>query len=97
MSTCWKCGKVLPDGQVECEPGECGVPEETNVQSIIDALRAQGQPIDWGKVTCFADLVKIMSVWMFAVMSDGRRQREFQIRRLKRSAKFFKANPRFLL
>ncbi len=63
MSTCWKCGKVLPDGQVECEPGECGVPEETNVQSIIDALRAQGQPIDWGKVTCFADLVKIMSVF----------------------------------
>ncbi len=42
-------------------------------------------------------LFLINFIWMFAVMSDGRRQREFQIRRLKRSAKFFKANPRFLL
>jgi hypothetical protein len=63
MSNCWKCGRELPEGQVECESGECGVPEETSVERVIEALRSQGQPIVWSKVTCFADLVKIMSVF----------------------------------
>jgi hypothetical protein len=26
MSNCWKCGRDLPDGQVECEPVCGGVP-----------------------------------------------------------------------
>jgi hypothetical protein len=42
-------------------------------------------------------LFLINAVWTIALLRDDRRQNELHIRQLKRSAKFFKSNPRFLL
>ncbi len=69
MSNCWRCGRELPDGQVECEEDCPG--ERENAHRALARLFQQDQrnfyrrtvTIDWDKVTCFADLKEIFRVF----------------------------------
>lgn len=59
MSNCWKCGKELPEPQVECEDGCPLSPEELErtTQKIFSALtgRLQLYKLDWSKLTTLED------------------------------------------
>ena len=89
MSECYKCGRQLTDGQVECDPPCFGNPEE-HVQftdeQIIEAIRRQEArevEIDWAKVRTFEDLKEIIQF----VYDDIR---------VERGTPAFKALRRFL-
>ena len=43
MSSCWRCGKDLPEGQVECENG-CGSDVKDKGSIICFHLEAQADP-----------------------------------------------------
>jgi len=66
MSECWKCGKALPEGLVECEDG-CEPTAEFNPddpEQMAEAekdFRENWMQIDWSKVTTLADLIAILS------------------------------------
>jgi hypothetical protein len=69
MNECYKCGRELPDGQVECQPvctrnGTDGLTDE----DIADAIRnyeADTVQIDWDKVVTLEDLKLIMREVMY--------------------------------
>ena len=74
MSSCYKCGRELPDGNVECEygcnQGSRAIEQSFNQeqaslaqkQAMAAELLKNSRPIDWSKVKTVADVVLIMSV-----------------------------------
>jgi hypothetical protein len=63
MSSCWKCGRDVPEGQVECEYG-CGDPVNDKVrEGLMRLFRDSSVEIDWNKVTCLADLIALLRVF----------------------------------
>jgi hypothetical protein len=63
MSTCWKCGQNLSEGQVECENG-CGAefPTDAQVDEALRRIRANTADVDWSKVQTVEDMREILSV-----------------------------------
>lgn len=64
MSSCWKCGKQLPEQQTECEYG-CGKDSFPTDDQIKQAMRRQDAltvMIDWDKVQSFDDMKELLSI-----------------------------------
>jgi len=69
MSACWKCGKELPEGQVECEKGNHTVaheragadPSDAEIKEAFRRVQDKCALIDWDKVNSFEDLRAIMA------------------------------------
>lgn len=63
MSSCWKCGKKVSEGQTECEYG-CGKAEhDAQVQRVAALIKAsEFVPIDWDKVKTIDDFRTVLSV-----------------------------------
>jgi hypothetical protein len=59
MSSCWKCGRELPEGQTECEHG-CQ-PAELKTKEH-EARFFDFAYVDWKKVKTLPDLIRVMSV-----------------------------------
>jgi hypothetical protein len=60
MTTCWRCGKEIPEDIIEC-------PEHCSTQVTF----SHGPPtrrIDWSKVHSIDDLKTIMSIFGFHVL-----------------------------
>jgi uncharacterized membrane protein YvbJ len=65
MSSCYKCGRELPDTQVECEQG-CDVAgltrqSDESIRQFIDRMFRNRRHIDWDKVTTLEDVILIIS------------------------------------
>lgn len=66
MSSCFRCGKDLPEGQTECEYGCQAAPIDD--REIREALRRIQQrenalvAIDWDKVKTLEDLLLVMGL-----------------------------------
>jgi hypothetical protein len=64
VSSCYKCGKELPEGQVECEAGCHSDPSRQPTDTMAEYLEKifrNRQRIDWAKVKTFEDMHLIMS------------------------------------
>ncbi len=67
MSSCYKCGRDLPAGQVECEDvcqraGGILPPDQTSPGAIKGPGVFEYAYIDWSKIKTLADLILVMSV-----------------------------------
>ena len=65
MSTCWKCEKELPDGQVECEDG-CGrpvAPRQPTPEALRKLLR-ESRPLDLEKILATPEsVIAFLRAW----------------------------------
>ncbi len=65
MSSCYRCGRDLPEGQVECEEG-CKKASSTSVKNppVVsgDDTTFEFAYIDWTKVKTLDDLIKVLAV-----------------------------------
>lgn len=63
MSTCYKCGRELPDGQVECD-GVCSTVETPEELEAMDREFARDyMEVDWAQVKTVEDVVNVLSAW----------------------------------
>jgi len=65
MSECYKCGRTLAEGQVECDPPCFGNPPEERMtdEQIAEAVaewEKDTAPIDWDKIATIEDLKAVM-------------------------------------
>ncbi len=82
MNNCWKCGRELPEGQVECDPPCFGNPQEEDhdYEQAVKDYEAKTIPIDWDKVRTLEDMKLVIKT---LVCEDRvfRGSEEFQILR----------------
>jgi hypothetical protein len=71
MSECYKCGRQLPEDQVECDPPCFGnppediTPTEAQIKQSLREYETNTVPIDWDTVRTVDDLKEIMRAMMF--------------------------------
>lgn len=86
MSTCYKCGRELPSGQVECDP-ECGAanqPTDEQVRRFLEMMRRQRALIDWDKVVTPEDMMLVIkTIFSNATVLRGTEEAEKLKRFLK--------------
>jgi hypothetical protein len=89
MSTCYKCGRELPDGQVECDPGcpTANQPTDEQILRFMEMMRRQRAEIDWDKVTTFEEMMLVIKT-IFSGASVLRGTEDYE--KLKR---FTKSDP----
>lgn len=63
MNTCWKCGRLLPEGKVECEYGCAGRMSEEDTKKFALCLQqiAKRRRLDWSKVQTIEDLICVIA------------------------------------
>jgi hypothetical protein len=63
MNTCWKCGRLLAGGTIECEHGCVSRMTEEDTQKFALCLErvAKRRRLDWSKVQSMDDLVSVLS------------------------------------
>lgn len=63
MNTCWKCGRPLATGTIECEHGCASrmTEEETEGFALFLERLAKRRRLDWSKVQSTADVICVLS------------------------------------
>ena len=63
MNTCWKCGRPLATGTIECEHGCVSRMTEEDTQKFALCLErfAKRRRLDWAKVQSLADVICVLS------------------------------------
>ena len=63
MNTCWKCGRPLATGTIECEHGCISLMTEEDTQKFAAVLErfAKRRRLDWSKVRSFDDVICVLS------------------------------------
>jgi len=63
MNTCWKCGRPLATGTIECEYGCASrmTEEETEKFALLLVRLAKRRRLDWSKVRSIADVICVLS------------------------------------
>ena len=63
MNTCWKCGRPLAEGKVECDYGCMSRMSEDDTQAFANCLErlAKRRRLDWTKVQSLADVICVLS------------------------------------
>ena len=63
MNTCWKCGRLLAVGTIECEHGCVSRMTEEDTQKFALCLErfAKRRRLDWSKVQSIGDLICVLS------------------------------------
>ena len=63
MNTCWKCGRPLAEGKIECEHGCVSRMTEEDARKFAHCLEqlAKRRRLDWTKVESLADVVFVLS------------------------------------
>jgi hypothetical protein len=63
MNTCWKCGRPLAVGKIECDDGCESRMSEADTRKFAACLErlARRRRLDWTKVQSLADLLCVLS------------------------------------
>ena len=63
MNTCWKCGRELPVGKVECDYGCTSRMSEEDTEKFAHYLQqlAKRRRLDWSKVRTVEDIICVVS------------------------------------
>ena len=63
MNTCWKCGRPLAEGIMECEHGCISRMTEADTQKFAACLErfAKRRRLDWSKVQSIDDVICVLS------------------------------------
>lgn len=63
MNTCWKCGRPLAEGKVECEHGCPSRMSEEDTEKFAQCLQrfATRRKLDWSKVQTLEELLCVLS------------------------------------
>jgi len=63
MNTCWKCGRPLVTGTIECEHGCLSRMTEEDTLKFAACLErfAKRRRVDWSKVQSSADIICVLS------------------------------------
>lgn len=63
MNTCWKCGRPLGEGKVECDYGCTSRMPEDDTQKFAQCLQklAMRRRLDWSKVQTLDELLCVLS------------------------------------
>jgi uncharacterized membrane protein YvbJ len=63
MNTCWKCGRPIAEGKVECDCGCASRMSEEDTQKFARCLEqlAKRRRLDWSKVATIEDLICVIS------------------------------------
>ena len=72
MSSCWKCGTPLLDGQVECEDGcEGEAPvrfDEAEVRRRIQEFQSRHVQLDWSQIQTVEQAREILAAWEYPIV-----------------------------
>jgi hypothetical protein len=63
--TCWKCGKELPEGQIECEYGCDKFPTDDQIKEASRRVQEREDAlvgIDWDKIESHDDLLLVLKI-----------------------------------
>lgn len=63
MNACWKCGRPLTGGTIECEHGCASRMSEEDTRRIATCLErlAKRRRIDWTRVQSLADVIHVLA------------------------------------
>jgi hypothetical protein len=63
MNTCWKCGRTLGTGTIECEHGCASrvTEEEAEKFALFLERLTKRRQLDWSKVQSTADIICVLS------------------------------------
>ena len=63
MNTCWKCGRLLAAGTMECEHGCASRMTDEDTQKFAVCLErfAKRRRLDWSKVQSIDDVICVLS------------------------------------
>jgi uncharacterized membrane protein YvbJ len=63
MNTCWKCGRPVAEGKVECDYGCASRMSEEDTKKFARCLEqiAKRRRLDWTKVQTVEDLICVVS------------------------------------
>lgn len=63
MNTCWRCGRPLAEGKVECDHGCASRMSEDDTQAFAQCLERlkKRRRLDWTKVQSLADVICVFS------------------------------------
>lgn len=63
MNTCWKCGRLLAEGKVECDDACASRMSEEDTKAFALCLErlARRRRLDWTKIQSLDDLVCVLS------------------------------------